>query len=86
MLFRNYGPTLTFSNEVIAQGHNQALWLHGNEINEAGASNIFFVFKDPSGKIEIATPLLEDLILPGVSRDTIIVHICNNSEIVFRKP
>ena len=41
-----------------------------------GASNIFFVFKtdDPNVK-EIVTPDLEDLILPGVTRDSIIVKI-----------
>jgi hypothetical protein len=26
-------------------GHHQVLWLYGDEIIEAGTSNIFFVFK-----------------------------------------
>lgn len=34
------------------------------------------MLKDPqTGKKEIVTPALEDLVLPGVTRDTIIVKI-----------
>lgn len=41
-----------------------------------GASNIFFVFKGQNGKkAHIVTPALEDLILPGVTRDSIIVRL-----------
>lgn len=39
---------------------------------EVGSSNIFFVFKDKHG-IEVATPDLEDLVLPGITRDSILV-------------
>jgi len=46
-----------------------------DQVIEVGASNIFFVFKDnKSGVIEVATPELEDLILPGVTRDSILVY------------
>jgi branched-chain amino acid aminotransferase len=62
---------------VAQKGHQQALWLYGNQIVEVGSSNIFFAFKDSqSGQIEIATPALEDLILPGVTRDSILVLFC----------
>lgn len=49
------------------------LWLFNDQIVEVGASNIFFIFKDKSGQIEVVTPELEDLILPGVTRDSILV-------------
>jgi len=49
------------------------LWLFGNKIIEVGSSNIFFVFKDKSGQIEVATPEIEDLVLPGITRDSILV-------------
>ncbi len=40
-----------------------------------GASNAFFAFKDKSGLIEMVTPSLEDgLVLPGVTRDSLIVQ------------
>jgi branched-chain amino acid aminotransferase len=61
------------------KGHQQVLWLYGDKkIIEVGASNIFFVFKSKNGngkKAEIVTPDLEDLILPGVTRDSIIVIV-----------
>lgn len=75
-IFRNYGPTLKQGNEVMKAGHNQVLWLYGDEVIEAGTSNIFFVFKPstPGGKNEVITPTLRDLILPGVTRDSIMVN------------
>jgi branched-chain amino acid aminotransferase len=62
---------------VVKAGHNQVLWLYGDEVIEAGTSNIFFVFKSskPGGKPEVITPVLRDLILPGVTRDSIMVRI-----------
>ncbi len=76
-LFRNYGPTLKQANDVIKSGHHQVLWLYGDEVIEAGTSNIFFVFKSsrPNGKVEVVTPELRDLILPGVTRDSIMVYL-----------
>jgi len=41
----NYGPTLKQGNEVMKAGYHQVLWLYGDEVIEAGTSNIFFVFK-----------------------------------------
>ena len=74
MKVRNYAPTLLPSTNAIQQGHQQVLWLYNDEVNEVGASNIFFIFKDSqTGEVEVATPLLEDLILPGVTRDSILV-------------
>jgi branched-chain amino acid aminotransferase len=75
VIFRNYGPTLKQGNDVVKAGHNQVLWLYGDEVIEAGTSNIFFIFKGSrgDGKIEIVTPALRDLILPGVTRDSIMV-------------
>ena len=55
---RNYAPTLLASSEVAQRGHQQALWLLGSKVIEVGSSNIFFVLKDKSGEIEIATPEL----------------------------
>lgn len=40
-----------------------------------GSSNLFFAFKDKSGQIEIVTPEIEDMILPGVTRDSVLVKI-----------
>ena len=32
--------------------------------------NLFVVLKKPDGTVELVTPPLDDLILPGVTRDT----------------
>lgn len=73
---RNYGPTLSLGNKSVNKGHHQVLWLFEDLVIEAGTSNLFFVFKAPNDKVEIVTPKLHDLILPGVTRDSIIVTIC----------
>jgi len=66
---------LAASSSVISEGFQQVLWLFNDQIVEVGASNIFFIFKDKSGQTEVVTPDLEDLILPGVTRDSILVFL-----------
>lgn len=74
LLFRNYGPTIAVGNQAQKQGHQQVLWLWNNKIGEIGSSNIFFVLTDKkTKKRKVITPALEDLVLPGVTRDSIIV-------------
>lgn len=51
------------------------MWLWEGRVLEVGSSNIFFVFKNNDGTIEVATPDLEDMVLPGVTRDSVIVLI-----------
>lgn len=69
-------------NEVAQAGYHQVLWLYGSEVIEAGTSNIFFVFKGKNGKKHVVTPVLKDLILPGVTRDSIIVNPSLTPEII----
>lgn len=58
-----------------SQGHQQVLWLFEKQVVEVGSSNIFFAFKDPNGQIEVVTPEIEDMVLPGITRDSILVRI-----------
>ncbi len=44
---------------------------------EVGSSNIFFVFSN-GHDVEVVTPALEDMVLPGVTRDSVIVSYCLN--------
>lgn len=49
------------------------LWLWENEICEVGTSNVFFFIKNKDGSKELITPSLDSgLILPGVTRDSIL--------------
>ncbi|HLP58758.1 MAG TPA: branched-chain amino acid aminotransferase [Candidatus Deferrimicrobium sp.] len=66
----NYGSSLLPAKEAHKKGFDQVLWLDGIErkyIEEVGAMNIFFVYKD-----KLVTPPLTDSILPGITRDSIL--------------
>ena len=71
----NYAPTLYISEIAAKHNCHQALWLYGpdEEITEVGAMNIFALFRQKSGQLELVTPSLESgLILPGVTRRSVL--------------
>ncbi len=67
----NYVSAMKAQEKAHKEGYAQVLWLDGVErkyIEEVGAMNIFFKI---SGKL--VTPMLSGSILPGVTRDSIII-------------
>ena len=72
----NYGPSFHALGEAREQGFDQVLWLFGDEclVTEAGASNFFVVWKSKEiGRLELVTaPLDEKIILPGVTRRSVL--------------
>jgi len=71
----NYGPTVYISEQAKEKGCSQILWLYGKKkfITEAGTMNIFIYWKNKKGENEVATMgLKEGLVLPGVTRDSVI--------------
>ncbi|KEP55011.1 branched-chain-amino-acid aminotransferase [Rhizoctonia solani 123E] len=70
----NYAPGVVPQVLAAKQGYDQNLWLIGDEhyLTEVGTMNLLVVFKHPDGTTELTTPPLEDLILPGVTRDSIL--------------
>lgn len=70
----NYAPGVVPQIEAAKQGYAQNLWLHGPEhyVTEVGTMNLFIVVENPDGTTELVTPPLEDLILPGVTRDSVL--------------
>ncbi|CAM5999086.1 unnamed protein product [Sphagnum balticum] len=65
----NYAPTLAISKFAEKKGCQQVLWMFGDEITEVGVMNIFVFLINEKGEKELVTPPLEDgLILPGVTR------------------
>ncbi len=73
----NYAASLLGQEEAKKESYAQVLWLDGVErkyIEEVGAMNIFFVIND-----EIVTPELQDSILPGITRDSVL-KICKEWE------
>ncbi|XP_069679436.1 branched-chain-amino-acid aminotransferase, cytosolic isoform X1 [Periplaneta americana] len=70
----NYAPTIQVQQEAQGRGLQQVLWLYGEEnlITEVGTMNIFMVFINDRGEKELVTPPLDGLILPGITRASIL--------------
>ncbi|MGH7004370.1 MAG: aminotransferase class IV, partial [Alphaproteobacteria bacterium] len=67
----NYAASLFAGDAAIKDGFDQVLWLdgiHHRFVEEAGLMNVFFVIKG-----RVVTPPLGDSILPGVTRESVIV-------------
>lgn len=69
--------------KAIQKGYSQILWLFPDYENdffltECGAMNLFVYWKNHDGIKELTTfPLEENLILPGITRDSLL-HIARN--------
>lgn len=75
----NYAPTLWTQRIAESKGCHQCLWLYGpdHEITEVGAMNLFIFMKNKKGENELITsPLSSGVILPGVTRRSII-ELCS---------
>ncbi|WWC62927.1 branched-chain amino acid aminotransferase [Kwoniella dejecticola CBS 10117] len=68
----NYAPGVVPQAEAAKEGYSQNLWLLGDEhaLTEVGTMNLFVAFKKPDGTVELVTPPLDDVVLPGVTRDS----------------
>lgn len=74
----NYAPGILPQLEAAKRGYQQNLWLFGEQhlLTEVGTMNLFVALKKRDG-IELVTPPLNGMILPGVTRDSII-HIARD--------
>nr|XP_046234542.1 branched-chain-amino-acid aminotransferase, cytosolic [Scatophagus argus] len=70
----NYGCSLYAQYEAVDYGCEQVLWLYGDDhqITEAGTMNIFLYWINEDGEEELATVPLDGIILPGVTRQSIL--------------
>ncbi|KAJ3628165.1 hypothetical protein MTP99_015490 [Tenebrio molitor] len=70
----NYGPTIRVQSTASSKGRQQVLWLYGPEhqLTEVGTMNIFVFYIDNNGDKVLTTPPLNGLILPGVTRHSIL--------------
>nr|XP_057904540.1 branched-chain-amino-acid aminotransferase, mitochondrial [Doryrhamphus excisus] len=70
----NYGPTIAVQNEAVQRGCQQVLWLYGDqeEITEVGTMNLFIYWTNKNGEKELVTPPLDGIILPGVTRQSLL--------------
>ena len=67
----NYGPTVKIGEDLKKEGYSQALWAFEENLLESGASNVFFL-RQEGQRLELVTHPLDNSILPGVTRSTIL--------------
>ncbi|XP_006898749.1 PREDICTED: branched-chain-amino-acid aminotransferase, mitochondrial [Elephantulus edwardii] len=70
----NYGPTVFVQQEAKKKGCEQVLWLYGpdHQLTEVGTMNIFVYWTHEDGVLELVTPPLDGVILPGVVRQCVL--------------
>ncbi|XP_047385217.1 branched-chain-amino-acid aminotransferase, mitochondrial isoform X2 [Sciurus carolinensis] len=70
----NYGPTVLLQQEAQKKGCEQVLWLYGpdHHLTEVGTMNIFVYWTHEDGVLELVTPPLDGIILPGVVRQSLL--------------
>lgn len=72
----NYGPGLLEWAEAKSKGYDQVLWLFGPErqITEAGSTNIFILWRNSLGTLQMVTPPVDGdgLILAGGTRRSLV--------------
>ncbi|KAG0190985.1 hypothetical protein DFQ28_001149 [Apophysomyces sp. BC1034] len=70
----NYAPGLLPQRLAAKVGYQQNLWLFGDDhqLTEVGTMNLFTLWKNDEGELELVTPPLDGSILPGVTRDSIL--------------
>ncbi len=71
----NYAGGLLAHAQAVEQGCDQVVWLDANEhrwVEEMGGMNIFFVLGRGS-KAKLMTPALTGTLLPGITRDALLV-------------
>ncbi|XP_036373843.1 branched-chain-amino-acid aminotransferase, cytosolic [Megalops cyprinoides] len=70
----NYGASIYAQSEAVELGCQQVLWLYGedHQITEVGTMNLFLYWINEDGEEELATPPLDGIILPGITRQSIL--------------
>ncbi|KAI5093935.1 branched-chain-amino-acid aminotransferase, cytosolic isoform X1 [Silurus meridionalis] len=70
----NYGASIFAQNVAMEFGCQQVLWLYGedHQITEVGTMNLFLYWINEKGEEELATPPLDGIILPGITRRSIL--------------
>ncbi|XP_010613563.1 branched-chain-amino-acid aminotransferase, cytosolic [Fukomys damarensis] len=70
----NYGSSLFAQCHALEKGCQQVLWLYGedHQITEVGTMNLFLYWINEDGEEELATAPLDGIILPGVTRQSIL--------------
>ncbi len=77
----NYAGTLVAQQRAAERGCDQVVWLRDGHVDEMGTSNLFFVHGD-----EVVTPPLNDTILAGITRDSVLTLAADLGYRVAERP
>lgn len=67
----NYAPAIIPAEKVKKLGYDNILWLCQGHVTEVGVMNFFALFKNHHG-LELVTSPIHNVVLPGVTRDSVI--------------
>ncbi|KAL8283128.1 hypothetical protein RQP46_005906 [Phenoliferia psychrophenolica] len=81
----NYSGGVVPQLEAAKLGYQQILWLLGDELTEVGMMNAFVVIQLDEDTVELCTPPLGDIILPGVTRDSVLA-LCRSHADPLTRP
>jgi len=71
----NYAASLPAQAQAIKEGCAQVVWLDAvtrRNVEEMGGMNIFFVYEE-AGRTKLVTPKLTGSLLPGITRDSLLM-------------
>jgi len=70
----NYAPGIKIQKDALAKGYQQILWLLGKDhiVTEVGTMNFFVFWTNEQGEKELVTAPLNGVILPGVTRQSVL--------------
>ncbi|ESO91755.1 hypothetical protein LOTGIDRAFT_163115 [Lottia gigantea] len=70
----NYAPTIEVQSNAVKAKCQQVLWLYGedHQLTEVGTMNLFMYWTNEEGVDELITHPLDGLVLPGVTRSSLI--------------
>lgn len=69
----NYGPSIYLQKHAKEKFNcDQILWLFNDLVTECGSMNFFVLFKHSNGTLELVTPELNEIILPGITRNSVL--------------
>ncbi|XP_050408105.1 branched-chain-amino-acid aminotransferase, cytosolic [Patella vulgata] len=70
----NYAPTVQVQAKAVEANCHQVLWLFGDDhqLTEVGTMNIFMYWTNEQGEDELITHPLDGLVLPGITRSSLI--------------
>ncbi|XP_069133485.1 LOW QUALITY PROTEIN: branched-chain-amino-acid aminotransferase, cytosolic-like [Argopecten irradians] len=70
----NYAPTIAVQDLAEERGCQQVLWLYGDkhEMTEVGTMNLFLHWINKQGEEELITAPLNGIVLPGITRSSLL--------------